>query len=105
MQTLCTPGAVGCARAGAQQTRFCHPFPIRCAACRHPFVRCWPIYGLAALFEIGGIVLTVNTYIEFENGLGEVHQPETRRQAVRGTVLIGIGVLVGRGGNVASLFV
>lgn len=62
-------------------------------------------YGIAALLEIAGIVLTVSTYIEFENGLGKVHQPETRWQAVRGPVLIGAGVLVGLGGNVASLFV
>ena len=63
------------------------------------------VYVAAALIEVLGIALTVGTYIEFtDDRLGTVHQPENKFQAVRGRVLIALGVLVGLGGNIASLF-
>jgi hypothetical protein len=63
------------------------------------------VYVAAALIELAGIALTVGTYIEFgDNGLGAVHQPESKFQALRGPVLIAVGVLVGLGGNIASLY-
>jgi hypothetical protein len=62
------------------------------------------VYVVAALIEIAGIALTVGTYIEFEGGLGTVHQPKNKFEALRGPVLIALGVLVGRGGNIASLY-
>ncbi len=62
------------------------------------------IYIAAALIEVAGIALTVGTYIEFKDGLGTVHQPESKLEALRGPVLIASGVIVGLGGNIASLY-
>lgn len=63
------------------------------------------IYIAAAAIELLGITLTVGTYIEFENGLGKVHQPESKVEALRGPVLIATGVVFGLGGNILSLLV
>jgi hypothetical protein len=63
------------------------------------------VYIAAAVIELAGIFLTVGTYIEFKDGLGKVHQPENKFQALRGPVLIAFGVIVGLVGNIMSLFV
>ncbi|QNJ90968.1 hypothetical protein HZU40_22395 [Mycolicibacterium fluoranthenivorans] len=62
------------------------------------------IYISAAAIEIAGICLTVGTYVEWKDGLGTVHQPETKMEALRGPVLIAIGVIVGLSGNIVSMF-
>ncbi|CAM3635670.1 hypothetical protein H7J08_07835 [Mycobacterium frederiksbergense] len=63
------------------------------------------IYVVAAVTEVAGIVLTVGTYIKWDDGgNGTVSQPETWWQSVRGPALIGLGVLIGLGGNIVSLF-
>lgn len=65
-------------------------------------------YLLASLCEVVGLVVTVSTYVREDpvgSGLFKVHQAETRWQAIRGPLFIVLGVLVGLGGNITSLYV
>lgn len=53
-------------------------------------------------------MVTVSTYVREDPerpGLFEVHQAETWWQAIRGPLFIVLGVLIGLGGNIASLYV
>jgi hypothetical protein len=67
------------------------------------------IYISAAAIELLGIRLTVVTYVDYKSsGFGygtlDVRQPENWWQAARGPVLIAVGVIVGLGGNIVSMF-
>lgn len=62
-------------------------------------------YVIGALFEVLGIVLTVNVIIEDRhNGTVVIDHPHGWRKW-RGPAVIGFGIVIGLAGNIASLWV
>lgn len=66
------------------------------------------VYIAAAISEVYGLYATVTTYVREDpnhTGLYDIVQAETRAEQIRGPFFIVLGVLIGLGGNIASLYV
>lgn len=66
------------------------------------------VYLAAGLLEIVGIAVTIQTYLTEDpenSGLYTIQQAESWWQKYRGPLMIVLGVLVGVGGNIASLYI
>ncbi len=66
------------------------------------------MFVAAAVSELYGLFATVTTYLREDpddSGLFVIEQAATTWQRARGPVFIVLGVLIGLGGNIASLYV